>query len=182
MTRNKSILLIVLALPVFFVLLSCQMDYVLSRSDATPSATRGTGKTPTRNAAGPTAPLGVPLLPTILPPQIPTAGPLPTPIPPQAQPVTATSTGNLRIRQQPSTSSPQVGTLKEGESAEVVGRTAASDWLQIALPSNPAQRGWISAQFATLSGPMESIPVVGAGVNPPPVTQPTPRPGTYPYP
>lgn len=179
MTRVKSLLILVLALPVFFILLACQVNYVLERSSATPSATRSTGKTPTKATGVPTTSADLPALPTSAPLAIPTAAPLPTPVPPPPT-ITATSTGNLRIRQQPSTSSPQIGTLKEGESAEVVGRTAASDWVQIIVPSNPSQRGWISAQFATMSGPLESIPVAGAGSNPPPPAKPTSRPGPYP--
>lgn len=81
--------------------------------------------------------------------------------------VIATANENLRIRSAPSTSAGIIGQLKQGDSAEVTGRSATSDWLQIAVPSTPNTRGWIASQYATASAPLTGVPVVSSGTAPP---------------
>lgn len=85
--------------------------------------------------------------------------------------VMATANDNLRIRSGPSTGAAVVGQLKKGESAQVMGRSAASDWLQITLPTNPAARGWVAALYVTTGMPVSAVPVVsGPSVAAPPTT------------
>lgn len=118
-------------------------------------------------------PTVAPATPTRAPTVRPTASP--TPIPPTAtpKPLIATAKQVLNIRSQPTTTGRIVGTLAKGATAQAVGRTAAGDWLQILIPPKATERGWIAATLVTLSGPKESLPVIGPGA---------PTPGAYPYP
>jgi uncharacterized protein YgiM (DUF1202 family) len=142
------------------VLLACQLDYVFPT--ATPSSASRATRTPTLNRANPTV-------------AVPTTTALPS------APVIATAKENLRIRNAPSTSSQQIGSLNKGDTAQVVGRNAAGDWWQIALPSSPTARGWIFASFADANGPIDSLPVVPAGGGAPaPIVPPAPRGNPYP--
>lgn len=123
-------------------------------------------------AVVPTATLAQTRTPPIARPiQSPVIEPTNTPVPP---PVTAIATDNLRVRGTPSTTAAIVDRLNKGDTAQIIGRTAASDWWQIVLPSNPNARGWISAQFTQTSGPTDLVPVIQAP------NLPAPRP--YPYP
>ncbi len=180
------------------ILLACQLDYLQLGNAATP--------TPARRPTLSATPTGVsdqsglpPALSTTVPPQQPQQQLVPTQTPAPAN-VSATATDNLRIRSTPSTGGAIIGRLNKGETAQIIGRTAASDWWQIAVPTNPSQQGWVAAEFATPSGPTDTIPVVGAsapsapvapsgsnppvapgGSNPPPA-QPAATPRPYPYP
>jgi hypothetical protein len=53
-----------------------------------------------------------------------------------------------------------------------VGRNAAGDWLQVVYPANSDRRGWIAADYAKLSGPLETVPEVSTP--PPPTPGPSP--------
>lgn len=155
--------------------LACQLEGLQLGVSPSPTQTQAAARTATvaPTLALPTAPL--PTVPVVSPP-------------PRPSPVSVTATDNLRVRAAPSTSAAVVDRLNKGASAQAVGRTAASDWLQIVLPSNPAGRGWISAQFVTATGPLDTLPVVQSQApNPVVPTSPgqPPRPVTpppYPYP
>ncbi len=113
-----------------------------------------------------------------------TSTPVPTQPPPSAlaEPapsagIIATANENVRIRSAPSTSAAIAGQLKKGDTAQVVGRSAASDWLQIVMPANANARGWISADFATTSSSVSGLPVAGAAPSAPvPVPSSAPPP------
>ena len=152
------------------VLLACQLEYYLPTPEPSPAprATR------TRTPGSPRA-TAVPTIPATQAPQPSTGGPAP---------VIATAKENVRVRAAPSASSQQVGSLNIGDTAQVVGRTAANDWWQILLPSNLSVRGWILASFADVSGQVQSVPVVSSGSAPaqqPYPAQP-PLPAQQPYP
>ena len=148
------------------ILLACQLDYILPTPEpsAAPRATR------TRTPGSPRV-TAVPTSAATQAPQPSTGG---------LVPVIATAKENLRVRAAPSASAQQVGTLNQGDTAQVVGRTAASDWWQILLPSNPTVRAWIVAGFVDVSGPVDSIPVVSSGSVPAPQPPPPVQPGPYP--
>ena len=177
MKTLKNYSLVLLPLASMFVLLACQVSYLLPPTAPTPTATRSRTATPTAVAKVPPSPL-----PTVAP-----VAPV-APVPPTAvpEPVTATATDNLRVRAAPSTSAAIIDRLTKGATALVVGRNATNDWWQIVLPTNASQRGWIAAEFATASGSLDSIPVVQGGAPNPPAppgpAQPTRRPVPPPYP
>jgi uncharacterized protein YgiM (DUF1202 family) len=149
-----------------FVLLACQLQYALSPSDssASPRPTRTRTPRPGETTVPPTS-----------------AAPPPVPfLPGGSAIVTATTKENLRVRAAPSASSQQLGLLNKGDTVQVIGRTSASDWWQISLPSNPGTKGWILASFTDVNGPIDSIPVVSPGVTSPPAPAQPPYPGSQP--
>jgi len=148
---NRPIAVIVLLIA--SQLLACRLAALLPT--ATPTATATKTRTP------PVARLVAP----------PVVEPTTTPVP---QPVRATVTENLRVRSAPSTTAAILGRLNKGDTVQIVGRTAANDWWQILLPTNPNARGWIAAQFTEVSGPVDAVPIVQ------PPRPPTPP--AYPYP
>jgi N-acetylmuramoyl-L-alanine amidase len=84
------------------------------------------------------------------------------------------TTENSRVRSAPSTSAAIVARLNKGDQVKIVGRTTASDWWEIPLPSDPNARGWISADLIQVKGSTDTLPVVQP--NAPPTPQPYPRP------
>ncbi len=155
--------------------LACQLEGLQLGASPSPTPTPTAARTAT---VAPTV-----ALPTAPPPTIPVVSPTQPPAP-----VSVTAKDNLRVRAAPSTSAAVVDRLNKGASAQAVGRTAASDWLQIILPTNPAGRGWVSAQFVSATAPLDTLPVVQSQApNPVAPTSPgqPPRPVTpppYPYP
>lgn len=73
----------------------------------------------------------------------------------------ATARDNLNVRQGPGAQYSRVGMLKAGTTVDVVGRSQDNGWLQIPYP-NATGRGWVSAQFAGVSGNLSAVPVVSA--------------------
>lgn len=63
-----------------------------------------------------------------------------------------------------------LGGLYVGQTAEVYGRSAASDYWYIRLPENPNIFCWVTGQYATVVGNASALPVF----TPPPT--PTPKP------
>lgn len=153
--------------------LACQLESLQLGAVLSPTPTQAAARTAT------VAPTLVP--PTIAPlPTVPVVSPTQVPAP-----LSVTAKDNLRVRAAPSTSAAVVDRLNKGASAQAVGRTAASDWLQIILPTNPAGRGWVSAAFVTVAGPLDTLPVVQPSApipSTPPSSGQPPRPPTFPSP
>lgn len=96
----------------------------------------------------------------------PTNKPEPTEAPteaPQATPepvvVKAVPTDVLNIRQGPARTTASLGKLQKGQEVTVVGRNGDGTWLQIQIPDK-TERGWISAEFADVTGDVNTLPVV----------------------
>lgn len=106
------------------------------------------------------------------PTEEPTQEPQPTPAP---QNVTATSTDVLNIRQGPARTTASLGKLQKGQEVTVVGRNGDSTWLQIQIP-NKTDLGWVSAEFVTVNGDVNSLPVTsgdsGGNLSPQPSETP----------
>ena len=135
MNKLSALRVVVLGLVVVLLLLSC--DLPLPFSPASP------GETPVPPTA--TAKPTVPVPPT------PTR---------DASMVSAAANEDLTIYATPSTTAQTIGQLSKGDKARVVGKTQAGDWWQIVFLTGPNQRGWIASQAVTMSGPVETIPVV----------------------
>lgn len=60
---------------------------------------------------------------------------------------TVTAFTNVNIRSQPTTNSAILGTLRSGQSAQVVGRNSAGTWWQINVNNSV---GWVSAAYARI--------------------------------
>lgn len=106
------------------------------------------------------------LLPTDAPrpTEAPTEAPQPSPAP---QAVTAVATDVLNIRQGPDRTTPSLGKLQPNQTVTVIGRNGEGTWLQIQRPDG-AGDGWVSAAFVTVTGDINTLPVVtGAGASSP---------------
>ena len=104
--------------------------------------------------------------PTEVVTEAPTAAPQPsaTAAPPTAaapQATTVTLTDRVRVRGGPGTNFNVITTLDSGTALTAVGRNADGSWIQVQLPGK-TDPGWVSAQFVTVSGDVNSLPVVSA--------------------
>lgn len=79
-----------------------------------------------------------------------------------ANPVTATIniTGGLNARAAPGTDAITIKLLNNGARYAVTGHSADKQWLQVVLEDGTA--AWIFAQFATISGDINALPVPSA--------------------
>ena len=120
------------------------------------------------------------VLPTETVELVPTDVPAPTEEPTiqsepteEPQPVKATTTDVLNIRQGPARTTPSLGKLPKGTEVTVVGRNADASWLQIQIP-NKTDLGWVSAEFVTITGDVNSLPNAEPGsAAPEPTATPT---------
>lgn len=87
----------------------------------------------------------------------------------------ATAPNGLNIRSGPGTNFPVIAVARNGDEAEIVGRSADSRWWVISLPTAPTGIGWVSADFV-LAMNIANVPVVEA----PPAPAPTPIPTAVP--
>jgi Tol biopolymer transport system component len=146
-TRN-TVFVIILALGIL----------ALSACGAAPTAT------PTPK---PTAPATPTVPPTATLPPTPTPVP-PTPVPPTPTsiPPQATTTQTVNVRQGPGTNFAIAGKMPQNTSAVILGKNEDGKWLQVAFP-DAAHPGWIAAAFATVTGSVDTLPVVAVA---PPAT------------
>lgn len=98
-------------------------------------------------------------------------GPVAPPPPPPAKP-SATTTATINIRSGPSTQFNAIGRAANGTSFDIAGRNADSTWLQVLYPDAKG-RGWISAEYAQVSGDLKTVGIVEAP-KPPAPPQPVP--------
>ncbi|GIV73117.1 MULTISPECIES: SH3 domain-containing protein [Caldilinea] len=97
----------------------------------------------------------------------------PTPEPAQEEGAVATVTArSLRVRAFPSMQAEVIAGVREGEQYPVIGRSSDGLWLELAIPRAPEGRGWVSANFVTVSGSIADVRVV----TPPVLPTPTPAP------
>lgn len=62
------------------------------------------------------------------------------------------------VRAEPSTESAQLGTIRIGETYNVIGRYVS--WIQFEYPSSPTGRGWVYNELVSLSGNTANIPEI----------------------
>lgn len=84
------------------------------------------------------------------------------PIIEDATPTVCTLSGNGAIvRQSPTTTALNLGTLRSGQTFEVLGTTPDRNWYYIQYL--PQQGGWVGSGVATLSGPCTALPTLSVG-------------------
>ncbi|MBN1679284.1 MAG: SH3 domain-containing protein [Anaerolineae bacterium] len=107
-------------------------------------------------------------VPAEQPPEQPPADALPAegePVEPAAPPDTTGSpmieaaTPSLNVRQGPGTDYPAVGTLSQGERADIVGRNEDGSWWAISFGSGTA---WVFGGLTTTVGDVSQVPLVAA--------------------
>lgn len=72
------------------------------------------------------------------------------------------SSGRLNIRSGPGTSSAVVGKAQAQETLRVLARNDAASWVQVALPGQEGEIGWVSADYVQLTADVEELPVSDA--------------------
>lgn len=103
------------------------------------------------------------------PAPVPSATTFP-PIPNVTSPVVATPKivrvkivgGNLFVRRGPSLDYNYVDVLYDGVTVLATGRDRVSRWIQIALPSNPEEEGWITTEtnYTQIEGDIPNLPYI----------------------
>ncbi len=101
--------------------------------------------------------------PTVAPTAVPTAAP-PTATPVPAQ---ATSKQLVNVRKGPGTQFDTAGRLPNNTTAVILGKSEDGKWYQIAFP-DAANPTWVSAAFVTVTGPVDTLPVVAVAAPPTP--------------
>lgn len=75
---------------------------------------------------------------------------------------------NTRVREGPSTNTPQVGGLQSGQQVTADGRLANGQWIRIRLPDTEGARGWVFSDL--LNGPnLNMLKVVDPAAPPEPI-------------
>jgi outer membrane lipoprotein-sorting protein len=90
--------------------------------------------------------------------EVPT--PIPSPQPPapgNAWVTVKDEVDLLNVRSQPDRAAKIITTMKTGERAEVLGKTAAGDWWQVKIDGNA---GWVFAELVDFSGDPAEVPVL----------------------
>lgn len=124
--------------------------------------------------------------PTVVPP---TAAPPPgnAPAAPAGDQSSAGSTlaalVNLNVRTGPSVDYPVVGSLAQGQSAQIVGKNPEGTWWQIVYPPGSGSLAWVSAdsQYSTVNA-VEAVQIAQLPPPPPPTATPPPPPAAPPPP
>ena len=62
------------------------------------------------------------------------------------------------VRAEPSTEAAQLGTIRIGETYNVIGRYIS--WIQFEYPPSPTGRGWVFGELVNLTGNIENIPEI----------------------
>jgi hypothetical protein len=112
-----------------------------------------------------------PASPTVPPPATPVPSPTPvppTPVPPTATPIPpkATTKQQVNLRQGPGTQFTIAGQMPKNTSAVILGKNEDAKWFQVAFP-DPAHPVWVASAFVTVTGTIDSLPVVAVA---PPAT------------
>lgn len=82
---------------------------------------------------------------------------------------------SVNVRTRPTITSPRLGVLDAGASANITGKTADSEWLQIDFQG---QEGWIAFFVVDATGNLDSVPVViPTTPQPPPQVEVSPEAG-----
>jgi hypothetical protein len=108
--------------------------------------------------------------PTIVPIETLLAVDTPTRVPTATLGITLASPNNqpVNCRFGPEVSYAIVGALTVGGKAEVIGKSIDATWWYVRNPSDPSNNCWLSADFVTVTGNWEALPVVSPpeiGVN-----------------
>jgi len=67
-------------------------------------------------------------------------------------------TAYVNVHSGPGPDYPKIAVVEEGEVFPIMGRNPRGDWWLIRLPK--IGDGWVSAEWVTAEGPLESVPVI----------------------
>lgn len=91
----------------------------------------------------------------------PSETPLPPPPQPTAAPVEGTSSTQINVRSEPSTSASVLGMIPANTNVQIVGKDPGENWWQILYEAGVEGKGWVTAQYVTAANP-DAVPVIGA--------------------
>jgi hypothetical protein len=168
--------IVILAL-IGLAMLAYSLNSIFGGAPAAPAAPSAAAQV----SATPTQPILIPTTTPVPPTEAPSATPLPasptldttaaTAGPTATLPSGGSASGDLNvrvvqanIRSGPGLDFPIIGTIDGGQSADVIGRTEAGDWLAISF--NGAT-GWVSIQVADYIGDDATLPVLQGPAAPP---------------
>jgi hypothetical protein len=111
----------------------------------------------------PDTPTSVFSTPTLVPIETLLARDTPTPVPTSTPGISLASPKGqpVNCRFGPDISYAVVGALNLGRQAEIIGRNSDSSWWYVRNPSDPSTVCWLSAEFVSMAGNVEGLPVVG---------------------
>lgn len=75
---------------------------------------------------------------------------------PELTTIEVTATGGVNVRSGPSTNSPVIGSLSNGETVIANGRNSDAAWLRIQVPDSDAL-GWVFAELMTTAGDSQQL-------------------------
>lgn len=101
----------------------------------------------------------------------PSLTPLPPTAPPTRTPVAGTTSTQLNVRGDPSTTSAPLGLLAPFTKVQIIAKDSSGTWYEILYSQGPDGTGWIVAQYVQADAP-SAIPVVAEAASPTP-TAPT---------
>ena len=105
------------------------------------------------------------LPPTPIPP--PTLTPVPPTPSPTLAPVTGTTSTQLNVRGDPSTSGAPLGMIGPFAKVQIVGKDSSGKWYQIIYPQGKDGKGWIVAQYVQVDN-LTAIPTIADAATPSP--------------
>lgn len=87
-----------------------------------------------------------------------------TPLPPPPQPtvgsIEGTSSTQINVRSEPSTSGAILGMIPPNTKVQIVGKDPGGNWWQILYDQGVDGKGWVTAQYVTATN-ADAIPVIG---------------------
>jgi len=86
----------------------------------------------------------------------------PPPAQPTPAPIEGTTSSQVNVRLEPSTSSNVLGIIPANTKVKITGKDPAGNWWQILYPQGKDGKGWVTAQYV-MTGNAAQIPVIGAG-------------------
>lgn len=108
------------------------------------------------------------LPPTAIPQ--PTSTPAPPSPAPTVPPIEGTTTTQVNVREETSTTSENLGVIPQFTAVQVSGQDATGTWYRIVYSESPSGSGWVRAEYVQVNAPAE-IPVIlpstgsGSGVS-----------------
>jgi uncharacterized protein YraI len=91
------------------------------------------------------------------------------------------SAKSLRVRAEPGPDAEVLGGIKEGQVYDVIGLSSDGEWVQLAIPALPGDKGWVSANFVSVKGAITGAAIIEAATAAA-VRLPTPTPRLAPQP
>ncbi len=85
------------------------------------------------------------------------------------QSIIGTSSSNPNLRLGPGKTFAIAGSLSSGQEVNIIGRSAANDWLQLLIDNEVR---WVAQQFIDVTGDLLTLPVADTSANPQLYTQP----------